>query len=125
MASAQVRVDKWMWAVRMFKTRSAANDACSRGRVTVNDEVVKPAAKVRVGDVVTARRRERTITYEVVQVLEKRVSAKLAAEAVIDRSPPPAKAAVEATPLAGIRDRGTGRPTKRERRQIDRLRGGT
>lgn len=118
----RVRVDKWLWAVRAYKTRTAATDACAAGRVLVDGEPAKPATKIGVGARVEARRRERTIVYEVVQVLEKRVSAALAAEAVVDHSPPvvrhdPAEAA------AGRRDRGAGRPTKRERREIDRLRG--
>jgi ribosome-associated heat shock protein Hsp15 len=123
--AASVRVDKWLWAVRVFKTRSAANEACGNGRVRVNDEVAKPATKVTVGDVVSARRRDRTITYEVLQVLEKRVSAQLAAEAVDDLSPPRPESppsSGEPAALSGVRDRGTGRPTKRERRQLERFR---
>lgn len=120
--SPQVRVDKWMWAVRVFRTRTAANEACASGRVRVNDEVAKPATRVTVGDVVTARRRDRTISYEVVEVLEKRVSAKLAAEAVNDVSPPVSTTASSAPVADGARERGSGRPTKRERRQMDRLR---
>lgn len=119
-SGASVRVDKWLWAVRVYKTRSVANDACKTGRVTVNGEVAKPSTKVAVGDLVTARRRDRTVSYEVVVILEKRVSAPKAAEAVNDLSPPaPLVAPIVAAD--GIRDRGEGRPTKRDRRQLDRL----
>jgi ribosome-associated heat shock protein Hsp15 len=122
-----VRVDKWLWAVRVYKTRTAANDACRTGRVRVNDEVAKPATRISVGDLVTARRRDRTIIYEVVQLLEKRVSASAAAEAFDDRSPPAPepgpKAEIDGAIAAGTRDRGSGRPTKRERRRLDKLRG--
>lgn len=124
--SERVRVDKWLWAVRVYKTRSAANDACVAGRVTVNDDVAKPATKVRVGDRVTARRRDRTIIYEVASVLEKRVSAALAADCVVDHSPPPPPRRLDPFGpdlAAGERRRGDGRPTKRDRRRLDRLQG--
>lgn len=118
-----VRVDKWLWSVRVYKTRSAANEACSSGRVTVNDETAKPATKVKVGDLVTARRRDRTIAYEVVTLIEKRVGAAIAAECVNDVSPPAPERPLDPTfGVAGVRDRGEGRPTKRDRRRIDRLR---
>lgn len=122
-----VRVDKWLWAVRAFKTRTQANDACASGRVRVNGDLAKPATKVSVGDRVEARRRERTIVYEVVQELTKRVSATLAAEAVVDHSPPPPdRPAMHGDVVELVqarRDRGSGRPTKRDRRDIERLRG--
>lgn len=118
-----VRVDKWLWAVRVFKTRAAANDACTKGRVSVNGEVAKPATKVKVGDEVTARRKDRTIVYGVVQLLEKRVGAPLAADAVDDRSPPePERSGLDILP-GMIRERGAGRPTKKELRDLNRLRG--
>ncbi len=122
-----VRVDKWLWSVRAFKTRTQANDACASGRVRVNGEVAKPATKVAVGDRVEARRRERTIVYEVVQELTKRVSATLAADAVVDHSPPPPDRPTTHGDVVELvqarRDRGSGRPTKRDRRDIERLRG--
>ena len=118
-----VRVDKWLWAVRVFRTRTVANQACTTGRVTVNGEPAKPATKVTIGDLVTARRRDRTISYEVVALLEKRVSAQKAAEAFNDVSPPlPERPDGVFVAGDGTRDRGQGRPTKRERRQLDRLR---
>ncbi|MEM8925463.1 MAG: S4 domain-containing protein [Actinomycetota bacterium] len=124
-APEAVRVDKWLWAVRVYKTRSAANEACSTGRVAVNDEGAKPATKVRVGDVIQARRRDRTVIYEVRGLLEKRVGAARVDEFVIDRSPPvPERDPVTAALTdMGTRDRGRGRPTKRDRRRIDRLQG--
>ncbi len=122
--SRSVRVDKWLWSVRVFRTRTAASDACNSGRVTVNGEQAKPATKVGPGDVVEARRRERTFVYAVVAVIEKRVSAAQAAACFEDRSPPPPsrRQVHEAPPPGGARDRGSGRPTKRERRELDRLR---
>ncbi len=118
-----VRVDKWMWAVRAFKTRTQASNACIEGRVSVNDSVAKPATKVGPGDVVTARRRERTIVYVVVEPIAKRVSATRAAECVEDRSPPPEPRDHPGAAVFAHRDKGAGRPTKRDRREIDRLRG--
>ena len=121
-AAGSVRVDKWLWAVRVYRTRTAANEACSVGRVTVNGDPAKPATKVAVGDLVSARRRDRTISYEVVALLEKRVSAAKAAEAVLDVSPPrPEPVDGPFVGPSGKRDRGEGRPTKRQRREIDRL----
>jgi ribosome-associated heat shock protein Hsp15 len=118
-----VRVDKWLWAVRVYKTRTQATDACAAGRVRVNDAVAKPATRVDVGDVVTASRGDRSIVHVVVDPIERRVSAARAAECVEDRSPPrPARSEPDA-PVWAERDRGTGRPTKRDRRRIDRLRG--
>jgi ribosome-associated heat shock protein Hsp15 len=121
-----VRVDKWLWSVRVYKTRTAATDACAAGRVSVNGEHAKPATKVKVGDTVRAKRGDRVVVYRVVELVEKRVSAPRAAECVEDLSPPPEPrdALDTVAPLFGVRDRGTGRPTKRDRRQIERLRGG-
>jgi len=119
-----VRVDKWLWAVRVHKTRTAATAGCSAGRVKVNDEPAKPATKIDVGDMVECRRGDRTIIYEVVELIEKRVGAERARQCFDDLSPPAVKPTPEAiAPPGGARERGAGRPTKRERRQIDRLRG--
>ena len=124
-AGPTVRVDKWLWSVRVFRTRTAASDACAAGRVVVNGEQAKPATKVAVGDVVEARRKDRTIVYEVTAIIEKRVSAANAAECFDDRSPPPEprRQGIDVPPPGGARERGSGRPTKRERRELDRLRG--
>ena len=107
------RVDKWLWAVRAYKTRSAASTACQAGHVDVNGSGAKPATAVRVGDRVTVR-------VAVAQVIDKRVGAALAADCLVDHSPPP-PAAGEAAPVAA-RERGAGRPTKRDRRALDRYR---
>lgn len=115
----KVRVDKWLWAVRVLKTRTAAGDACSNGRVSVNGEVAKPATKVKVGDTVTTRRRDRTMVYVVEKLIEKRVSAQLAEQCYQDLSPPVERPS--STTVAELRDRGSGRPTKRDRRRTDQL----
>jgi len=121
-----VRLDKWLWAVRVYKTRPMAKDACTAGRVQVNDVAGKPATKIVPGDVIEARRPDRTIIYRVVEAVEKRASAKLAATYVEDLSPPPPerpRPGGSRAAAAGLRDDGAGRPTKRDRRLIDNLRG--
>ena len=115
------RVDRWLWAVRVYKTRSAAAAACTGGHVRVNGAPAKPATAVRVGDRVSARVGERERVLEVVRLIDKRVGAPLPAECVVDHSPPPPPR--DRAGPAGIRDPGSGRPTKRDRRALDRLRG--
>lgn len=114
------RVDRWIWAVRLYPSRSAATAACAAGHVRVNGTAAKPAAPVRPGDRVEARvAGPRLRVVEVVRIIDKRVGAPIAAECLVDHSPPP-------PPRDGpvfARDRGAGRPTKRERRELDRLRG--
>ncbi len=116
----ETRVDKWLWAVRMFKTRGLATDACRGGHVRVNGTPAKAAATVRVGDRVEARVHGRARVLEVVRVIDKRVGPPVAAACLIDHSPPDPAAAQE--PAVFARERGTGRPTKRDRRQLDRFR---
>jgi ribosome-associated heat shock protein Hsp15 len=121
-AMDETRVDRWLWAVRLYKTRSAATDACKGGHVRVNGAPVKPAATVRVGDRVEATVHSRHRVLEVARVIDKRVGAPVAAECVVDHSPPPPPKDEVAPVFA--RERGAGRPTKRDRRQLDRFRTG-
>jgi ribosome-associated heat shock protein Hsp15 len=114
-----VRIDAWLWAVRQFKTRSAATAACRAGHIRVNGERAKAAQQVRPGDDVRIEGFDRILVVR--RTLVKRVSATVAATAVEDRTPPPPPR--EATPVVPVRDRGAGRPTKRERRDLERLRG--
>ncbi|MEU8781165.1 RNA-binding S4 domain-containing protein [Streptomyces sp. NPDC048637] len=115
------RIDSWIWSVRLTKTRSLAAAACRAGHVRVNGERVKPAHGVRNGDEVRLRHAGRERIVVVTRLVRKRVGAAVAAECFIDNSPPaPPRAEV---PVIGHRDRGTGRPTKRDRREIDQLRG--
>jgi ribosome-associated heat shock protein Hsp15 len=117
----RVRVDRWLWAVRLARTRSGAAQACRAGHVQVNGVRVKPAAPVRVGDTVRARVGDRERVVEVVRTIEHRVGAELAAACLVDHSPPPPPRDPMARPVR--RDPGAGRPTKRDRRQLDRTRG--
>lgn len=115
-----MRIDQWLWAVRLFKTRSTAIAACKGGHVTINASPAKPARLVRVGDRVEARVGDRDRVVEVVRLIDKRVAAPIAALCVVDQSPPlPSPEFVE--PLFR-RDPGTGRPTKKDRRSMDRFR---
>lgn len=112
------RVDRWLWAVRLCKTRSGATDACKGRHVWVNDVAAKPSSPVRVGDRIVASLHGRERVVEVIRVIDKRVGAPLAATCLIDHSAPPPPS----TPPVFPRDAATGRPTKRERRQLDRFR---
>jgi ribosome-associated heat shock protein Hsp15 len=115
----ETRVDRWIWAVRLAKTRSVATDLCRAGHVRVNGTAAKAATNVRVGDRVEAWVNSRQRVLEVVKIIDKRVSAPLAAECVVDHSPPPPPR--DSTQVLA-RPPGSGRPTKRERRQLDRFR---
>jgi ribosome-associated heat shock protein Hsp15 len=113
------RVDRWVWAIRLFKTRAEATDACRGGHVEVNGRPAKPATNVVVGDRVTARVHAVARDVEVVQVIDRRVGAVIATTCFVDHTPPPPETD-RFRPAA--RERGTGRPTKRERRDLDRWR---
>jgi ribosome-associated heat shock protein Hsp15 len=115
------RLDRWLWAVRLTKTRPDAAAACRGGHVRVNDRPAKPATPVQPGDEVRARVNDRTRVVEVVRVIQKRVGAADAVTCYIDRTPAPPPEAV--VPVAR-RERGAGRPTKRERRVLDAFRSG-
>ncbi len=116
-----VRVDAWTWAVRLFPTRSAAADACRAGHVKLNGKNVKPAHAVRAGDSIRVLTPAGERIVVVVGVISRRVGAAVAIEQYEDRTPAEPPKAERA--LLGLRDRGAGRPTKRDRREIERLRG--
>jgi len=115
------RVDQWLWSVRMTKTRSDAAAACRGGHVKVNGKAAKPATPVKVGDRVEAYLHDRERVLEVRTLIVKRVGATVAVDCFVDHSPPPPER--EELGPNFVRDRGAGRPTKRDRRQLDRLRG--
>ncbi len=113
------RVDVWLWAVRLYKTRSAATAGCRGGHVRVNRTAAKASTPVKIGDRVEAFvERERIL--EVVRIIDKRVGAAVAATCLVDHSPP--VPVVKREPRIFVREPGAGRPTKRERRELDRLR---
>lgn len=115
------RVDRWLWAVRLTKTRPDAAAACRGGHVRVNGRLAKPSTMVSPGDEVRARTHDTTRIVEVTRVIQKRVGAADAVTCYLDRTPAP-----PATPLVPVasRDRGAGRPTKRDRRILDKWRAG-
>lgn len=113
------RVDQWLWSIRVYPTRSAAGQACRAGHVSVNGATAKPATTVRIGDRVEARNGPRLRTLEVTRVITTRVGAPIAVQCYVDHSPPPPEHEVPVFE----RPRGMGRPTKRDRRKLDQLRG--
>lgn len=117
----EVRVDKWLWAVRVFKTRTIATEACKRGRVSINGASAKPARTVRVGDVVSVRKPPVTYSFRVLEVLNNRVGAKLVPEKMQNITPEAEYHLLEMQRLAtqGQRAKGLGRPTKKDRRDIE------
>lgn len=115
------RVDAWMWAVRLYKTRSAATAACRAGHVRVNGERVKAAQPVRAGDEIRMRGDGTERIVRVERLVVKRVGATVAAECLHDLTPPPPPK--EQIAVIAQRDRGAGRPTKRDRRNLDKLLG--
>lgn len=117
----EARIDKWMWAARIFKTRTIAAEACKKGRISINGSQVKPARMVKPGDVVQVRKPPVTYSFKVLQAIEKRVGAKLVPEIMENVTTPDQYELLEMSKISGFVDRarGTGRPTKKERRDLD------
>ena len=122
---ASVRIDKWLWAVRIFKTRSDAAEACRTNRVTLNGSYTKPSREIKPGDTVTVRKTLVTYSFRVLALVSSRQGAKNVPEYMEDITPPEElnKLNVPRETIFVQRDRGMGRPTKRERREIDALMG--
>ncbi len=123
MAKTEVRIDKWMWAVRIFKTRTISTDACKKGRVTVGNTVVKPSRMIKVGDIVCVRKPPVTYSFRVVALTENRLGAKLVPEYMENITPKSQLDLLEVVKISGFVDRrkGLGRPTKREGRELSRF----
>lgn len=117
----EARIDKWLWAARIFKTRSIAADACKNGRVSVGGTTVKPSRMVKEGDVVSVRKPPVTYSFKILKTIEQRVGAKLLPEIYENVTTPDQYELLEMTRISGFVDRarGTGRPTKKDRRQMD------
>ena len=117
----EVRVDKYLFAMRIYKTRSIAADACKNGRIKMNGVELKPSRTFHVGDVFTVRKGPITYTYRVLQLCEHRLGAKLVPDCLRDETTPEQLEMLQLARLAGQtgRDRGTGRPTKKDRREIE------
>ncbi len=117
----QARIDKWLWAARIFKTRSLAADACKNGRVSIGNVNVKPSHMVKVGETVNVRKPPVTYSFKILKTIEQRVGAKLIPEIYENVTAPEQYELLEMNRISGFVDRarGTGRPTKKERRALD------
>lgn len=118
-----VRIDKWLWAVRIFKTRTIASEACKKGRILVDNNSVKPSRMIRVGDVVQVRKPPVTYSFKVLDLSQKRMGAKLVPNFMENVTPPEEYEILELNKLSGFidRQRGTGRPTKKDRRDLEQF----
>ncbi len=120
----EARVDKWLWAARIFKTRTMAAAACKKGQVTMGGNPMKPSRSVKVGDIVDVRKPPVTYSFRILQAIEHRVGAKLIPEVLENVTRPEQYEILEMSKISGFvgRARGTGRPTKKERRALDEFR---
>ena len=119
--NTEARLDKWLWAARIFKTRSIAIDACKNGRVTMNGQRMKPAHVIRIGDVIEIRKPPITYSFRVKQAIQNRISAKHVPDVLENITPPAQMELLELSRISGFvnRAKGTGRPTTKERRELD------
>lgn len=122
-AKKEVRIDKWLWAVRLFKTRSIAIEACKKGRITIKGITIKPSRMIKVGDIIEVRRPPVTYSFEVLNLSENRMGAKLVPDFMKDVTSPSQLEILELSKISGFVDRarGTGRPTKKDRRELDQF----
>jgi ribosome-associated heat shock protein Hsp15 len=120
----QIRVDKWLWAVRIFKTRNQATEACKKGRILIREQPVKPSRVLRINDIIQVKRPPVVYSFKVTGLLAKRLSARLVKDYIEDITPEQEleKLKVRETFFVS-RDKGSGRPTKKERRTMEKLRG--
>lgn len=118
---AEARIDKWLWAARIFKTRTIAAEACKKGRVSINGAQAKPSRMIKPGDVINVKKSPITYSFKVLQAIEKRVGAKLVPEIMENVTSPEQYELLEISRISGFIDRarGTGRPTKKDRRSLD------
>jgi ribosome-associated heat shock protein Hsp15 len=119
------RIDKFLWAVRIFKTRSIAADECNKGRIIIKDVQVKPSRLVAKDEIIIVKKPPSVFTYSIIEPIENRVSAKLVGNFITDLTPESEKLKLDfrKSGAIGYRDKGAGRPTKKERRTIDRWQG--
>ena len=120
---AEARIDKWMWAVRIFKTRTIAAEACKKGRITINGSLAKAARMIKPGDVIQVKKPPITYSFKVLQTIEKRVGAKLVSEMMENVTTPDQYELLEMSKISGFVDRarGLGRPTKKDRRELEQF----
>jgi ribosome-associated heat shock protein Hsp15 len=121
--SKTTRIDKYLWSIRIFKTRSLASEACRKGKIIINDIQVKPSRMISENEIIVVKKPPVTFKFRVIEPIENRVSAKIVSQFAEDLTSDEEKAKLDLkqTVVSGYRDKGTGRPTKKERRLIDRL----
>ncbi|HPG54967.1 MAG: Heat shock protein 15 [Bacteroidetes bacterium ADurb.Bin302] len=117
----EVRIDKWLWAMRLFKTRSIAADACKKGKIMMSGQNLKPSRTIKVGDIIQIRKSPIIYSFRVLALTENRLGAKLVPEYMENVTTPDQYELLEITKISGFinRDKGTGRPTKKDRRDLD------
>lgn len=121
MENKEARIDKWLWAVRIFKTRTIAAAACKKGQVSIQGAVLKPSRMVKVGDVINVRKPPITYSFRILKAIERRIGAKLIPEVLENVTSPDQFELLEMSKISGFvnRAKGTGRPTKKERRNLE------
>lgn len=119
----EVRIDKWLWAVRIFKTRTIATEACKKGRVLIQNGTVKSSRMIRTGDVIQVRKPPVTFSFKVLELSDKRMGAKLVPQFMENVTPPDQYEILELNRISGFvdRQRGMGRPTKKDRRNLEQF----
>jgi len=119
----EVRIDKWMWATRLFKTRTIAVEACKKNRISIGGVNVKPSRMIKVGDILQIRKPPITFSFKVLDLIEKRMGAKLVPQYFENVTPPEQYELLEMNKISGFVDRahGLGRPTKKERRDLEQF----
>lgn len=120
---SEERIDKWLWAMRVFKTRTIATDACKKGRVSIGESLVKPSRAIHVGDIINVKKPPITYTFKVLQLSGNRLGARLVPEYLENLTPPSQYEILEMSRISGFVDRrkGLGRPTKRDSRELSRF----
>ena len=123
MPKTEERIDKWLWSMRVFKTRTIATDACKKGRVTMNGVAIKPSRNIKIGEIVDVKKPPITYTFKVLAIPNGRLGAKLVPEYLENLTPQSQYDLLEMTRISGFVDRskGMGRPTKREGRELSRF----
>lgn len=125
MTMDEVRIDKWLWAVRIFKTRTVASEACKKGRIIIGNVAVKPSRNIRVGEVIEVRKPPVTFSFKVLELADKRMGAAKTPQFMENVTPPEQYELLELNKIGGFvdRQRGAGRPTKKERRDLEQFTG--
>jgi len=121
----EVRIDKWMWATRLFKTRTIAAEVCKKNRISIDGVQVKPSRMIKIGDVIQIRKPPMTFSFKVLALAENRMGAKLVPQYLENITPPEQYELLEMKEISGFVDRarGLGRPTKKERRDLEQFTG--